>query len=181
MEPSDATFSLQVYSTLAYGGRGIEYFTYFTPPLDNFRLGAIDQFGNRTATWDMLRRINYQIHALAPTMIRLHSTGVYHSSDVPPQGHPLSESRLVQDVRVSTSDLRHPAPCHFLLGEFEDAQGRAYLMLVNKDLQQSFHFRFHLKQEGKKLIWISPFTGEDSGDTQAGWLSPGGGILLRLE
>jgi hypothetical protein len=181
MEPSDATFSLQVYSTLAYGGRGIEYFTYFTPQVDNYRLSAIDQFVNRTATWDMLRRINYQIHALAPTMIRLRSTGVYHSPDVPPQGHSLSESRLVQDVRVSTSDLRHPTPCHFLLGEFEDAQGRPYLMLVNKDLQQSFHFRFHLKQEGKKLIWISPFTGEDGGDTPAGWLAPGGGILLRVE
>jgi hypothetical protein len=181
MEPSDATFSLQVYSTLAYGGRGIEYFTYFTPQGDNFRLAAIDQFGNRTATWEMLRRINYQIHALAPTMIRLHSTGVYHSPDVPPQGHPLSESRLVQDVAVSTSALRHPTPCRFLLGEFEDVQGRPYLMLVNKDLQQSFQFRFRLRQEGKKLIWISPFTGEESGDGQDGWLSPGGGILLRLE
>ena len=30
MEPSDATFNLQMYSTLAYGGRGIQYFTYFT-------------------------------------------------------------------------------------------------------------------------------------------------------
>ena len=181
MEPSDATFSLQVYSTLAYGGRGIEYYTYYTPPAHNYRLGAIDQFGNRTATWDMLRRINYQIHALAPTMIRLHSTGVYHSPDVPPQGHPLSESRLVQDVQVSTSDLLHPTPCRFLLGEFEDAQGRPYLILVNKDLQQAFHFRFRMKQEGKKLIWISPFTGEESGDLQAVWLSPGGGILLRVE
>jgi hypothetical protein len=178
MEPSDATFSLQVYSTLAYGGRGIEYFTYYTPPVQNYRLGAIDQFGNRTATWDMLRRINFQIHALAPTMIRLHSTGVYHSPDVPPQGHPLSESRLVQDVSVSTSNS---APGRFLLGELEDAQGRPYLLLVNKDLQQSFHYRFHLRQEGKRLIWISPFTGEESGDAQAGWLSPGGGILLRVE
>ena len=49
MEPSDATFHLQVYSTLAYGGRGIQYFTYFTPTVGNYRLGAIDQFGNRTA------------------------------------------------------------------------------------------------------------------------------------
>ena len=181
MEPSDATFRLQVYSTLAYGGRGIEYFTYFTPEEDNFRLGAIDQFGNRTATWDMLRRINYQIHALAPTMIHLHSTGVYHFPDAPPQGHPLSESRLVQDVKISTSDLRYPDPPQFLVGEFEDAQGRAYLMLVNKDLQQSVHYHFHLKEEGKKLVWISPFTGEDSGDRQAGWLAPGGGVLLRVE
>jgi hypothetical protein len=77
--------------------------------------------------------------------------------------------------------LRHPNPGQILLGEFEDAHGRPYLMLVNKDLQQSVHYRFHLKQEGKKLIWISPFTGEDAGDMQAGWLAPGGGILLRVE
>jgi hypothetical protein len=181
MEPSDATFNLQAYSTLAYGGRGIEYFTYFAPREDNFRLAPVDQFGNRTATWDMLRRINNQIQALAPTLVRLHSTGVYHSADVPPQGHPLTESQLVQGVRASTSDLQHPTPCHFLLGEFADAQGRPYLMLVNKDLDQSFHFRIQLKQAGKKLIWVSQYTGEESGETPAGWLAPGGGILLRVE
>ena len=48
MEPSDATFNLQVYSTMAYGGRGIQYFTYFAPEIGNYRLAAIDQFGNRT-------------------------------------------------------------------------------------------------------------------------------------
>jgi hypothetical protein len=66
MEPSDATFNLQVYSTLAYGGRGVQYFTYFTPQIGNYRLGAVDQFGNRTPTWEMLRRINNEIHAFAP-------------------------------------------------------------------------------------------------------------------
>ena len=80
---------LQVYSTMAYGGRGIQYFTYFAPEIGNYRMAAVDQFGNRTPTWDMLRRINNQIHALAPTLIRLHSTGVYHYPDVPEQGQPL--------------------------------------------------------------------------------------------
>src|SRR5579884_2847587 len=88
IEPSDSTFALQVYSTLAYGGRGIQYFTYFTPEIGNYRLGAVDQFGNKTPTWELLRRINNQIHALAPTLIRLHSTGVYHS-DPPEQAKPL--------------------------------------------------------------------------------------------
>ncbi len=54
MEPSDATFHLQAYATLAYGGRGIQYFTYFTPPVGNYRLGAVEQLGNRTSTWEML-------------------------------------------------------------------------------------------------------------------------------
>ena len=38
MEPSDATFNLQVYGTLAYGGRGIQYFRYFATDNGNYRL-----------------------------------------------------------------------------------------------------------------------------------------------
>lgn len=108
MEPSDATFNLQVYSTLAYGGRGIQYFTYFSPTIGNYRLAAVDQFGNRTATWDMLRRINNQIYALAPTLIQLHSTGVYHYPDVPDQAQPLSASKLIESVEM-TAALCAPA------------------------------------------------------------------------
>ena len=108
MEPSDATFNLQVYSTMAYGGRGIQYFTYFTPQIGNYRLGAIDQFGNRTATWDMMRRINNQIHALAPTLIQLRSTGVYHYPDVPEQAKPLAAARLVGAVEMTQRYVRPP-------------------------------------------------------------------------
>ncbi len=181
MVASDATYGLQVYSTLAYGGRGIEYYTYFTSEGGNHHLGPIDQFGFRTPTWDMLRRINYQIHALAPTLIHLHSTGVYHWRDVPLEGHPLAESRLVQRIDVATPSLRHAKEPRFLLGEFEDSQGRPYLMLVNKDLGQSFTFKIQLKEAGKKLIWVSSFTGEEAGETPDAWLAPGAGMLYRLQ
>lgn len=181
MVASDSTFNLQVYSTLAYGGRGIEYFTYFTPAGGNYHLGPIDQFGNRTPTWDMLRRINYQIHALAPTLIQLHSTGVFHWPDVPLEGHPLSESRYVQTLQGATPSLRHPVRPRFLLGEFEDSQGRPYLMLVNKNLDQSFWFKIVLKQGSKKLIEVSSFTGKESGEGNENWLAPGAGKLFRVE
>jgi hypothetical protein len=182
MEPSDATFNLQVYSTLAYGGRGIEYFTYFTPEVGNYRLAAIDQFGNKTATWDMLRRINLQIRALAPTLRHLHSTGVFHAPDVPPEGHPLSESRLVNRLEMRTPSIRPPIPPHYLVGEFEDDRGRSYLMLVNKDLTHSFLFRLELKQTGRKLFRVSPYTGrEEPLAGEMDWLAPGAGILLRIE
>ena len=120
MEPSDATFNLQVYATLAYGGRGIQYFTYFAPEIGNYRLAAVDQFGNRTATWEMLRRINNQIHALAPTLIRLHSTGVYHYPDVPEQGRPLGQSKFIEAVEMTQRYVRPPVAGRFLIGEFED-------------------------------------------------------------
>jgi len=182
MEPSDATFNLQVYSTLAYGGRGIQYFTYFAPTIGNYRLAAIDQFGNRTATWDMLRRINNQIHALAPTLIRLHSTGVYHYPDVPDQAQPLSASKLIESVEMTQRYVRPPVAGRFLIGEFEDDRQRPYFLIVNKDLKNSFQFRIHLRQAGRKLIRISPYSGqEEPFGREMDWLAPGAGILFRVE
>ena len=181
MEPSDATFHLQVYSTLAYGGRCIQYFTYFTPSIGNYRLGAIDQFGNRTQTWGMLQRINNEIHALAPTMTKLRSTGVYHYPDVPEQNTGLAASRLIKSVEMSQRYVRPPAGARFLIGEFEDAQGRPYCLIVNKDLAQSFRFRVELKREGK-LMRTSPYSGrEEPFGREMDWLAPGAGVLLRVE
>jgi hypothetical protein len=182
MEPSDATFNLQVYATMAYGGRGIQYFTYFTPDIGNYRLGAIDQFGNRTPTWDMLRRINNQIHALAPTLITLRSTGVYHAPDVPEHGQPLSASKLIESVEMNQRLVRQPAAGRFLIGEFEDGSGRPYFMIVNKDLRNSFQFRIHLRQPDRKLIRISSYSGQEQPfGREMDWLAPGAGILFRVE
>ena len=185
MEPSDATFNLQAYSTMAYGGRGIQYFTYFSPRIGNFRLAAVDQFGNRTATWDMLRRINNQIYELAPTLVRLHSTGVYHYPDVPDQGQPLSASKLIQSVEMTRQrnvGLGPPVIGRFLIGEFEDNQQRPYFMIVNKDLKNSFRIKIHLKQDGRKLIQISQYSGqEEPFGGEMDWLAPGAGALFRIE
>jgi hypothetical protein len=182
LEPSDATFHLQVYSTLAYGGRGIQYFTYFTPEVGNYRLGAIDQFGNRTPTWEMLRRINNEIHTLAPTLTNLHSTGVYHYPDVPEQGLSINASRLVKSVEMTQRYVRPPVAARFLVGEFEDANARPYFMIVNKDLAHSFRFRIDLKQQDRKLLRISPYSGhEEPFGREMDWLAPGAGILFRVE
>ena len=181
IEPSDATFNLQVYATMAYGGRGIQYFTYFAPEIGNYRLAAIDQFGNRTPTWEMLRRINNQIHALAPTLIRLHSTGVYHYPDVPEEAQSLSQSKLIEAVDMTQRYVRPPAGGRFLIGEFEDAEGRPYFLIVNKDVRNSFQFKVRLKQDHRKLMRVSPYSGnEEPFGREMDWLAPGAGILFRV-
>src|ERR1700730_3985729 len=182
MEPSDAKFNLQVYSTLAYGGRGIQYFTYFAPEVGHYRLAAVDQFGNRTPTWDLLRRINNQILALAPTLIRLNSNGVYHYPDVPEQAQPLTASKLIQSVEMTQRDVRPPVGARFLIGEFTDDSKRPYFLIVNKDLKNSFQFQIQLKQDSRRLIRVSPYSGqEEPFGGEMDWLAPGAGILFRVE
>ncbi len=181
MENTDATYNLQAYATMAHGGRGIQYFSYFTWSNGNYRLGPIDQFGNRTPSWDMIRRVNNQVHALAPTLKHLKSTGVFHYPDVPADCRPLSESNLVQAVEMSQRMVVPPVQARFLIGEFVDESGRPYLMLVNRDLNNSFRYRIDLKKPGK-LIHISQYSGqEEPFSREMDWIAPGAGHLFRIE
>jgi hypothetical protein len=182
MENTDATYHLQAYATMAHGGRGIQYFSYLTWSHGNYRQGPIDQFGNKTSSWDMVRRVNNEIHALAPTLKRLKSTGVYHYPDIPPECRPLSESKLVAAVEMMQRYVVPPIQGRFLVGEFADDQGRPYLMLVNKDLNNSFRYRIDLKASGKKLIHVSPYSGEEeSFGREMDWVAPGAGHLFRID
>lgn len=181
MENSDATYHLQAYATMAHGGRGIQYFSYFTWSNGNYRLGPIDQFGNKTPSWEMIRRINNQIHVLAPTLKTLTSTGVYHYPLVPPRCRPLSESKLIESVEMTQRYVVPPVQARFLIGEFEDDQGRPYFMLVNKDLGESFRYRIQLKKPGGELIHISPYSGrEEPFGREMDWVAPGAGHLFRI-
>ena len=78
--------------------------------------------------------------------------------------------------------VRPPVAGRFLIGEFEDENGRPYFLIVNKDLNNSFQFQIHLRQEGGKLIRISPYSGkEEPFGREMDWLAPGAGILFRVE
>ena len=182
MENTDATYHLQAYATMAHGGRGIQYFSYFTWANGNYRLGPIDQFGNKTPSWGMLRRINNQVHALALTLKTLKSTGVYHYPDVPAECRPLNESKLVESVELTKRYVVPPAQGRFLVGEFQDTQGRLYLMLVNKDLNNSFRYKIHFRNSTRKLIHISQYSGEEEPfGYEMDWIAPGAGHLFRVE
>jgi hypothetical protein len=127
----------------------------------------------------MLRRVNLEIRALAPWLIRLTSSGVYHSDPVPEGSQPMSGSRWVEQVSASTADKSVAA--RYLLGEFKGEDGRPYLMLVNRDLAHSILFSIKLRQPHQHIKRISPYTSqeEDFGG-EMDWLAPGAGILLKL-
>ena len=183
MEPTDANIHLQAYASLAYGSRGIQYFTYFTPGHGNFRLAPLDVLGYRTPTWDMVRRVNGEIALLAPTLAKLHSTAVYHYPHPPPQGQPLAASSLIERVDATEHALvAAPVAARLLIGEFADASNRPYFLLVNKDLQHSFFLHIELKDKQRKLVLISQYTGkEEEFSGERPWIQPGGGFLFRVK
>jgi hypothetical protein len=171
-EPTAADLRFQVYSTLAYGGRGLSYFTYFTPSVGNYRMAPIDQFGNATPTWYHLQHVNKQIEKLGPTLLKLTSDHVYHFGSQADGAHGPSEQSLVKDTGGGD----------FAVGDFTHADGARYLMIVNKDLSRSRHCRVTFRASPKRLQFVSPYSGnlEDFSGEHT-WLAPGQGVLLRVE
>ena len=144
--PEHSHIRLQLYSALAYGARGLQYFTYTTPKIKNwdFRDAIINSDGEPTATYQYAMRINAEIRKLAPVLLRLKSTGVYHSLPVP-QGC----SALVPHLPVVKIEGRN-----ILAGFFADEDNKKYLMLVNKNYLHGAMPRIHFADSVKKIIEI---------------------------
>ncbi len=170
-EPTAADLRFQVYTTLAYGGRGIAYFTYIAPAIGNYRMAAIDQFGNPTSTWDYMRNVNLQVGKLAPTLLKLKSDDVYHFGKVPEECHGPGDKSLVESTDGE-----------FMAGDFTHADGSRYVMVVNKDVGFSHHCNLKFRSAPKHIQHVSPYSGQltDFSGEQL-WLAPGQGVLLKLD
>lgn len=170
-EPTDAGLRFQLYTSLAYGARGISYFTYFTPNIGNYRLGPIDQFGRKTPTWDMLRNVNMQMHRIGGTYAGLRSVGVFHHPEVPAGSVGIEQARWVEDVSGGS----------MVVGEFEGPQGQPFVLVVNKSLQRSAAMEIRFREPGR-IRFVSPYTGQlDLWAPDNHWLAPGQGLLLSVQ
>ncbi len=171
-EPSFADIRFQVFTTLAYGGKGISYFTYFAPGFGNCRMSPIDQFGNKTQTWYYLQNTNMMVKMLAPTLVNLTSIGVYHIGEIPSGCLGLPNNALVRTVFGNGN---------FLVGEFVHSDGTNYVMIVNKDFRIFAYFRIELNDPKSHIRRVSSYSGhlEDMVD-EGDWLAPGQGVLLQV-
>jgi hypothetical protein len=171
-EVSIADLRFEAYTTLAYGGRGIAYFTYFAPQVGNYRLAPIDQFGNPTPTWNHLQNVNLQVQKLAPTLLQLSSDAVYHFGKLPAGCQAAPTNSLISAL---TGD-------NYFVGDFTHRDGSRYALVVNKDLAKSRPCSPQFRRAPRHLQSVSPYTGSlTSFDGENIWLAPGQGVLLKIE
>jgi hypothetical protein len=150
--PSPASLRFQAYTSLAAGTRGISWFTYYAGRYTNAPIG---KSGRRTATWSYLRKVNRQVAALAPILVRLRSTGVYFTRPAPVSGLPLLPGKMVRSVT---------SPTAVMVGELSGG-GRRFAMVVNLSLRRSAKIVVEARL-GKGGVLR---------------LAPGKGALLRLD
>jgi hypothetical protein len=169
-EPSMTDMRFQVFTSLAYGARGLAYFKYFTPAVGNFRGGPIDQFGHETPMWHVMQHINLQVGKLAPTLLQLTSDRVYHFGSVPAGCAGPDDKSLVKAM---------PGP--MLVGDFTHTDGSRYILIVNKDFNGSVVGSPQFREAVSKLQLVStldgsliPYEGEYT------WIAPGQGVLIKI-
>ena len=179
--PTAADLRLQVYGALVYGAKGLGFYKFCSKPLSilgapdlgNFRMGPLDEFGEKTATWENLRNLNRQVANLAPVLLKLRSDEVYHVGEVPERNHGINDKSLITGLESGTQ---------FIIGDFTHEDGSRWVMVVNKDLKQSAFCRPKFRKPAKSLKYLSPVTGRIELFPNPWYaLAPGQGVLLKLE
>jgi hypothetical protein len=128
-DPSETDLRWQVNTGLAYGCKALLYFTYFTPTdaESNFHNGILDAKGKRTPHFGMAKAINAELKNLSSTLVRLTSTAVYHTAQVPAGCTKLPNDATVQ----AKSDVP------LVLGFFRHDDGSQWILIVNRDLHKA--------------------------------------------
>jgi hypothetical protein len=171
-EASAADLRFEAYTSLAYGARGLAYFTYFAPPVGGYRDAPVDQFGHETPVWHHMQNVNLQVQNLGPTLLELKSDEVYHIGQAPTGCHGPSTNSLVSGVSGD----------NWLVGDFTHKDGSRYALIVNKDLAKSRPVSAQFRKSPKALKHICPYNGSIIAfEGEYVWLAPGQGALLKLE
>ena len=127
----------------------------------------------------MLKYLNGEVLAWGPTLLRLKSTGVYHTEPLPAMTRPIKQCRLVASIRGGMC----------LVGLFKSKDNRSYMMLVNRDFNNPVTLRVKFRKAPDRLLEISKQTGNSqaatgytqrTGELNVG-LAAGDGRLFCLE
>lgn len=154
--PTKASIGIQIYSNIAYGAQGIEYYTYTSKGLShkiNY-IAPLDSTGVRTYVYDCLKEVNKKVHAFSSLFIRMNVKDVIHVGQVPISCKGVFESTAVPQVSLQEQSNGEG----FVVSYFVNNGGN-YIMVVNKDIEksQSFHLTarkrlFNITESGSKRI-----------------------------
>lgn len=187
-EPSAAELRWQINTSLAYGAKGILYFTYWTPvgSNENFGSALIDAQGRKTPRYSEAQDINRELKGLGSRLLGLTSTGVYEAGRAGGDELPFGTAELPSDglvQEVSGGDAT--------VGVFKDASGHSFFMIVNEDLHETRKLQVKLSPDVNSVQLYRSLTGESvdvalksgssSGAELTVTLGPGGAQLYAVD
>jgi len=147
-----AAMRLQVYSDLAYGAQGIQYFTYWSatsmnaPSGEDQRGAPISAAGKRSIVYDRVKQMSEEIKNLSGVFLDSKVVSVRHTG----KGMiPLGTIRLTTLPKAIKVLDTNGAPA--LVSVLEKGEN-SFLVIVNKDFQNSINLTVYGDETLKKVL-----------------------------
>lgn len=165
---------MMMYAAAMYGVKGLQQFTAVG--------SVINEDGSRGQFFDEQKQIHEEFRRLGNTLMALENRYVFHSADLLPDCAYYDEFRdSIADSAVLTGEL----PERTSVGEFEDAYGNLYLMVLNRDYTTTKSFKLNFKKN-VRLYVVSHTTGRQKA-LEGEWnvmnveLTAGDAMLVRVQ
>lgn len=148
--PTLAELRLQIYSILAYGAQGVQYFTYWTPgPEENnvwdFYKGPIGLDGKRTVTYDRLKQMNEEVKNLSGVFYGSKVLSVRHTGEATPKGT-RRLSKLPEGIKVLDTNGASAAVSTLQNGK------NTFVVVVNSSFKKSMQLTIFGDENLKKVL-----------------------------
>jgi hypothetical protein len=144
-----------VYTNLAYGVKGLYWFTWFQPidqgPDTHFTTAIMDSAGNKTDLYVPVQSLNEEIKQWGPILMGLISRNVFFKGNLPPGTKPLPVNYFWEPFDDEDQIVSH----------FVDSNGRNYIMVVNLDFSNNKTLRHHLPSKPSVLTEVCKSTGAE--------------------
>jgi hypothetical protein len=139
-----------VFTSLAYGAKGVLYFCYWTPTGREFPRGGaiITADGRPTRHYDQAARINAAVKNMGPVLMKLTSTAVIR---IQPQDEPTAA--------LKDCPIRKLTPGDYLIGVFRHADGRRAVLLNNYRYDFTAWPTVEFDAETPQVMEVSPADG----------------------
>lgn len=194
--------SLQVYSALAYGAKGIGYYlyskcwehvTYKSWILENYVDDPTVPDSLHGPLFGPIQNLNKQVQVLGKILSGLESVDIIHTSDYPNKQKNIAQSLLkknepnglLKEINVTEDANADPK---LLIGVFKNVtdtlEAGKYLLIVNKDVSAKSNIGINLNKQ-YRLFKFNKETGEKkfiaNDDNFSSIISPGLGELFYVE
>lgn len=133
----------QIYTSMAFGTRGIETFTYWTTmgTGENITHGLIDHYGNRTQTWYSMQEVISEVNSFQHMYMNAEWQGVmtytadedYSNDllDLIPSNITVGETEVPVKMQSHPRIAKVKSDNDLLIGSFKDVDERDAFMVVN--------------------------------------------------
>lgn len=151
--PTIAQLRLQIYSDLAYGAQGIQYFTYWTPydTAWKFNNAPISLEGKRTDSYDRVKFVNSEIKKLSFVFLGSRVISVTHTGNAIPSG-----TKPMMTLPENFTELKTEGT-GAVVSLLENKENN-YLVIVNRDFLKSMKLTinckpvvFKIQKDGSKV------------------------------